>query len=212
MIGVAGIVYTAYFVKEKIEETAKDSGIDLGALAEQGQFYEPCSLLSTQEAAEILSVVVERSEAAGDTCNYFIRPPSDEEKSDAVAKAMESFQQQSGESSPATPADPARPQGLEDLTKAWVGSNVDANTPYFTIQVHQDGNAMMAGMKIALLAGGGTDATEQLQGLGDQAVLGPLDSLLIFVKDGTGIQIDLRQVAEGRDRGIQLARRILARM
>jgi hypothetical protein len=93
-----------------------------------------------------------------------------------------------------------------------VGSNVDPNTPYFTIQVHRDGNAMMAGMKIALLAGGGTDASEQLRDLGDQAVLGPLDSLLVFVKDGTGIQIDLRQIAQGRDRGIQMARRILARM
>jgi zinc-ribbon domain len=221
ILAVAGIVYTGYRVKHAIEQKAAENGIDLGALTsgQQGRGYEPCSLLTTAEAAEILGVPVERSESSGTTCSYFIRPPSAEEKSNAVADALEAVQQKAdspaandaaGGSQPSPEA--VRQAGIEQLTKAFTSSAVDANTPYFTVEVNPAGNILMAATKVAFASSGVPGASESLAGVGDQAVLGPLDSLLVFTKNGTGVQIDLRLVGNGRDRGIAMAQRMLARM
>jgi hypothetical protein len=216
ILGIAGLVYTGYLVKEKIEQTAEESGINLADFTsgEKGQAYEPCSLLTQQEASQVLGVTVVRLEPQGATCNYYVVPPSGEAKSDAVAKALESLQQ-SGASASASAGmggQKTDQQKVEDLAKAFVGSAVDPNTPYITVEVHQDGKAMIAGMKLAMGALGGAETVESLQGVADEALLGPMASILMFVKNGTGIQIDLRQVGQGRERGIQLARHILARM
>jgi zinc-ribbon domain len=221
ILAVAGIVYTGYRVKQTIEQKAAENGIDLGALAsgKQGRAYEPCSLLTTAEASEILGVTVERSESAGMTCSYFIRPPTEEEKSNAVANAFQAVQQKAdspaanaaaGESQPSPEL--ARRSGIEQLAKAFTSSAVDANTPYFTVEVNPDGNSLMAATKLALGAMQVPGSSEKIEGIGDQAVMGPLDSMMVFIKDGTGIQIDLRLIGNGREHGIAMAQHILARM
>ncbi len=225
ILTVAGIVYTGYRVKQAITQKAADNGIDLGALTsgQHGQAYEPCSLLTTAEASEVLGVTVVRSEASGESCSYFIQPPTQEEKSNAVASAFESVRQNNAASagdsmggSPSAPAEggteAARKAGIEQLAKAFTSAAVDANTPYFTVEVNPDGNQLMAATKIALAATGVPGSSEKIDGIGDQAVMGPLDSMMVFVKNGTGVQIDLRLVANGRDRGIAMARHMLARM
>jgi hypothetical protein len=42
--------------------------------------------------------------------------------------------------------------------------------------------------------------------------MGPVDSMLAFVKGQRGVQIDLRQVPHGRDKGIAIARTIADRL
>jgi hypothetical protein len=198
LAGVAALVYTGYRVKKKVEQAAQERGIDLGALArgERGRSYEPCSLLTTEEATEILSRAVERATADGLTCHYFIRPPTEAEKAEAVAKAKK----------------PAEQGNVEDLTKALMAGAVDSNTPYFAVEVNPDGKTMMAALKLVVGTSGVSGVSEKLEGIGDEAMLGPMNSVLMFVKNGTGIQIDLRQVPQGRERGIEMARRIVARM
>jgi hypothetical protein len=198
LAGVAALVYTGYRVKKKVEQAAQERGIDLKELTsgERGRTYEPCSLLTTEEAGQILGRAVERATAEGSTCNYFIRPPTEAERAEAVAKAKK----------------PAEQGNVEDLTKALLAGAVDPNTPYFTVEVNPDGKAMLAAVKLALGAIGGSGVGEKLEGIGDEAMLGPMNSILVFVKNGTGIQLDLRQVPQGRERGMELARRIVARM
>ena len=42
--------------------------------------------------------------------------------------------------------------------------------------------------------------------------MGPVDVFLAFVKGRTGVQIDLSQVPQGRDKGVAMARRIASRL
>jgi hypothetical protein len=85
--------------------------------------------------------------------------------------------------------------------------------PYFSIQVNQNGRAQIAGMRIALGAvSPGMRTVEPLTGIGDDAVMGPMDSMLVFTKNGLGVQIDLRQMPQGRDHAIAMAQRILPRL
>jgi hypothetical protein len=58
----------------------------------------------------------------------------------------------------------------------------------------------------------GVQTTENLPGIGDEAFMGPLDTMLIFVKGETGVQIDLSQVPKGRDKGVAIARTIAPRI
>ena len=51
-----------------------------------------------------------------------------------------------------------------------------------------------------------------LPGIGDEAFLGPMDTMLAFVKGETGVQIDLSQVPKGRDKGVAIARTIVPRI
>jgi len=58
----------------------------------------------------------------------------------------------------------------------------------------------------------GISTTEDLAGIGDRALMGPVDVFLAFVKGRTGVQIDLSQVPQGRDKGVAMARRIASRL
>ncbi len=70
-------------------------------------------------------------------------------------------------------------------------------------------------MKIAIGAVGGNLASgslDELRGIGDQALLGPLDSMLVVEKNGAGVTIDLRQLPKAKQLAIAMARRIVPRM
>ena len=42
--------------------------------------------------------------------------------------------------------------------------------------------------------------------------MGPVDSMLAFVKGPTAVQLDLRLVPHGRDKGVAMARKIAGRL
>ena len=58
----------------------------------------------------------------------------------------------------------------------------------------------------------GVKTTEDLVGIGDEAIMGPVDSMLAFVKGPTAVQLDLRLVPHGRDKGVAMARKIAGRL
>jgi hypothetical protein len=59
---------------------------------------------------------------------------------------------------------------------------------------------------------GGVKTTEDLAGIGDEALMGPVDSFLAFVKGQSEVQIDLSQIPKGRDEGVAIARTIAPRI
>ncbi len=59
---------------------------------------------------------------------------------------------------------------------------------------------------------GSDSGFEKLTGIGDEAWLGPMASILVFSKGDVGIELDLRMVPGGRNRGIRLARLIAGRL
>ncbi|MGD0579633.1 MAG: hypothetical protein ABSC08_11965 [Bryobacteraceae bacterium] len=226
VLGAAGVISVAYFayrVKSKITQEANRRGVDLSAFsssaAYQGRLPDPCSLLTKEEASQIAGVAIERTEEHGHTCDYYAPPVSPAEQQERVKKAMEELQARSKQhaadaaAQAGDAATAARESGVEELTKNLVAGANTGSGPYFSIEVNQNGRAQIAGMKIALGAvSPGVKTVESLPGIGDDAVMGPMDSMLVFTKNGLGVQIDLRQMPKGRDRAIAMAQRILPRL
>jgi len=69
--------------------------------------------------------------------------------------------------------------------------------------------AAIAALKLAL---GAMKAVEPISGIGDEAIVGPMDSILVFTKDGLGVQIDFHQIGGGRDRAIAIAQQMAGRL
>ena len=210
--GVISVAYMAYRVKNRITQEAYRRGVDLSAFsnsaAYQGRLPDPCSLLTKEEASEIAGLTIERTGEHGHTCDYYAQPLSPAQQQERMRKALEEIQARSKQhaADAATQAGDAaaaaRASGFENLTKNLVAGANPGSGPYFSIQVDRNGRAQIAGMK----------TVEPLTGIGDDAVMGPMDSMLVFTKNGLGVQIDLRQMPQGRDHAIAMAQRILPRL
>ena len=214
----AVVGYLGYKAVKTVQQGAQDRGIDIGALAgqsEKGRSYDPCSLLTAQEAGEILSRTVTKAERSGDGCDYYIKPPTEEERRAEIARNSDTVSNTKQDDPKEMERDPnaaMRKQGMEELVKSITGGVNDGTTPYLRIEVNPEGKMLINATKIAIGLGGGANMLEPLKGIADEAVMGPMDSTMVFVKDGTGVQIDLRQVGRGRERGIEMAKRIVTRM
>jgi hypothetical protein len=206
-IGAIGIGYVAHRVKNKVESAAKHYGIDPSRPAgPSARRVQVCSLVTREEASRILGGEVERMEPEGDSsCQYFGKAPTPEERERQLVDAQRALKDgRSGEG----------PQAVENLVKA-LGSGMAAGGPFFSITVDwEDGRAMLGAMKFVTDTAGGnaTKMSERLSGIGDEAILGPMASTLIFVKGATGVQIDLRMVPNGRERGIEIAKIVADRL
>lgn len=201
--GIAGVAYVAYKAKNAVQQAAKREGIDLGELMAEGKKGSlrgtPCSFLSASEAGEVLGVNITRAEDEGGKCNYYAqRSPESQSKSveDAYGKMKGA---KGGEGA----------KEFERLTKEIVAGAVDPNAPYLTVEYNQDGKTAMTGYKIAMRAMGQND---RLEGVGEEAFVGPMASVLMFLKNGVAVQLDLRQIAGGREKGAELAKRIASRL
>lgn len=85
--------------------------------------------------------------------------------------------------------------------------------PYFELKVYfEDGKTAVMATRMASKLLGGDAGFEKLAGIGDEAWLGPLASTLVFLKGNVGVELDLRMVPDGRDKGIQLAKLIAQRL
>jgi hypothetical protein len=217
-LAFAVVGYVGYKAVKTVQKSAEEHGVDLTALsgqAEKGRRFDPCSLLTSQEAAEILNRTVARTERQGDSCDYYIKPQTEEERRAEVERNMETVSTTKQADSKEVDRDPnaaMRNQGMEELMKSITGGVNDGSTPYLRVEVHEDGKLLINANKVAIGLGGGANMIEALKGVADEAILGPVDSMLVMVKRGTGVMIDLRQVPKGRERGIEMAKKIAARM
>ena len=100
------------------------------------------------------------------------------------------------------------------LVKGIGGMAAPAGAPYLTVTVSwEDARQAMSVLKATIAVNSaGVQTTESLVGIGDEALMGPVDSMLAFVKGQTGVRIDLSQVPKGRDKGVAIARRIAGRL
>ncbi|MCC6341529.1 MAG: zinc ribbon domain-containing protein [Bryobacterales bacterium] len=219
MISVAGVIYAGYRVKNKVEQSAKDHGINLHDLTSPSnaaaRHLDPCSLLTKEEAAQILNTPIIRAESSGEACNYYAKPLSVEEREANLRKAFEEVGKKAPIADSAPSSEKVRESGIGDLARQIVGSANDGSAPLFTITYSQDGKQQIAAMKIAIGAVSGNLASaslDELRGIGDQALLGPLDSMLVVEKNGAGVTIDLRQLPKAKQLAITMARRIVPRM
>lgn len=85
--------------------------------------------------------------------------------------------------------------------------------PQLVITIHwDDGPTAVAATRMTSKLFGGDAGFEKLQGIGDEAWLGPLASMLVFSKGKIGVEIDLRLIPDGKEKGIRLAKLIASRL
>ena len=100
-----------------------------------------------------------------------------------------------------------------DVAAAKSGAAPAGDPPQLTITVHwDDGPTAVTATRMASKLFGGDAGFEKLSGIGDEAWLGPLASMLVFSKGKMGIEIDLRMIQDGREKGIRLAKLIASRL
>jgi hypothetical protein len=193
--------------------------LTIGGAGARAAGRDACALLSGTDATAILGVTIERVETkAGtdaSTCNYYAKPVPRQARQQDVAKRF--FDIAKGGKEPDPGADPsavARQTGLGDLVKSVGAAAADPAAPYVSITVAwRGGRAQLATFKGVVAANSpGLKTTEALRGIGDDAVLGPLDSVLMFVKGDVSVSIGLGTVPEARAKGIAMARAIAGRL
>lgn len=230
VIATAGLIYVGYRVKNRIEkeaaslrhDTSRSSPVTMAAAPAPARHVDPCSLLTRDEASQILGVAVERTQAkesgGQSTCQYFAKARSQQEKMTSVASAFGAIAKGGATPEPDVKANEAykigQQTGLNDLMKGIGGLAAQEGAPYLTVMVSwENGRQAMSMLKGVIGANSaGVKTTEDLTGIGDEAVMGPVDSFLAFVKGQTEVQIDLSQIPKGRDKGVAMARTIAPRI
>lgn len=84
---------------------------------------------------------------------------------------------------------------------------------YFEMKVHfTGGQTAILATRMASRMLGGDAGFEKLPDIGDEAWLGPMASMLVFVKGDVGVELDLRMVPDGRAKGVRLATLVAGRL
>ncbi len=208
----AGLLYAGYKIKSKVEQTAKQHGVDIGQLANPGKparRVDPCTLLTPREAAEIIGVAIQRTQreesGASSTCHYWGVPQTPDESKNKISSSLQAMDA-------APPGDNrAGLEALENVAKSVLGGVTGQS--YFAVQVDwEGGKAGIAALKLITAAEGPDMAAKHVEGIGDTAAFGPLNSMFMFSKGATAVNIDLRLLPDGREKALRMAKLIESRL
>ena len=213
----------------KVKQTVALKGINLDTEVDRGpaRKLDACELLTKEDLAQILNLPIERSEGTGrsthSTCRYY-SSAAQQRGADEAAAAFRKLQD-AGKSGDSSVRQEDALKNLENMVRGVAGAAAGtANDSVLTIEVEsENAKAAMAGFRIGAglgVAVVGADAKpearkafrEEVKGIGDEAVFGPLASLLMFRKGDVSVQIDARTLPSGRDTEIAIAERVAAKL
>ena len=226
--GVAGAAGFYYFVFKPVhhryEQAKRAIERQTGVVAESNAENQTlpagslnaCSLLSKDEASEILNTPIERTVSTGhdseSSCEYFATAEASASSSQRIREDLDKLKQQKQ-----TGNEP--PDAAKDLTKemagVFAGATGQASGPYFGFTLTRGADAATAfnSFKAAnSIFGSIPGAKTTVSGLGDEAFLGPMDSMLMVRKGNAAVLLALQRVPKGREKGIAIAHKILDRM
>lgn len=222
-----------WFALHKVKQAAVRNGIDLGAFSETrrgpARQLDACELLTKEDLSQILNLNVERAESDGrsshSTCRYF-SSGAQQRSLDEAAAAKKKLEE---DAKTGTKADQAAAiNDLGNMVRGIAGAAGpamgDTNGLVLTVGIDsQNARAAMAGFKLgvgltgaAVMQGADPQAKAMMRddvtGVGDEAVFGPLLSLFMFRKGDVSVQLDARMMPGGRDAQIAIAKRILSKL
>lgn len=220
VIAGAGLYYAAMKVKDKVEQVASESGVNLKELASSGEQTaqseggDGCWLLPREEAERISGFKIIRAEQnpEGDssklTCQYFADPAEVQKASQAQTDAaMQALKSSKGTNQAADL------QEMEKFTKGLLSGAAGGGAgdrPLFEISVRRGGGKTdWAGVSMAGSAMGGM---QKIQGVGDQALMAPLAVSLFVLKGDSFIEITIGGLPGGRQKGIEIAKAVCGRL
>jgi hypothetical protein len=224
----------AWFAVHKVKQAAARNGIDLNSFSEtnrgSARQFDACELLTKQDLSEILKLKVERAEGDGrsahSTCRYYSSEAQQRGLDEAAAAKKKLEEETKSGSSKADQTAVINDFGnmVRGITSAGAPAAGQTNGLLLTVGIDsENAKAAMAGFKLGIgLAGaavmkdagqaGNAMMREEVKGVGDEAVSGPLLSLFTFRKDDVSVQLDARLLPGGRDAQIAIAKRIISKL
>jgi hypothetical protein len=222
-----------WFALHKVKQAAVRNGIDLSAFSETrrgpARQLDACELLTKEDLSQILNLTVERAESDGrsshSSCRYF-SSAAQQRSLDEAAAAKKKLEE---DAKTGTKADQsAAINDLGNMVRGIAGAAGpamgDTNGLVLTVGIDsQNARAAMAGFKLgvgltgaAVMNGADPQAKAMMRddvtGVGDEAVFGPLFSLFMFRKGDVSVQLDARMMPGGRDAQIAIAKRIISKL
>lgn len=214
-LGTAGAIGLVLYVKsrihDKLAEVKDRTGVDVsGAFSSnaKGVTKNGCLLLSKDEAGSILGVTVVRAVGnqagtSNEYCNYYADDKDLEKSRTAAAEDRRPM---------GSTNDPAQQMAqVEDMAKRMVASANDGSAPVLQITVNR-GDAKAAALAFTTANALMGTKIVNVPGPWDQAVFGPMNSLLSMRKGDNGVMIDLRQIPKAHDKGLAMAKVIAGRI
>jgi hypothetical protein len=179
---------------------------------------QACSLLSAEEAGQILNITITRITAINDGgragCAYFTTAAAFarlQQRAEQEARRETAEANQQPSSNPQTlPELLQHTKELEGVVKSLALSEAAQNGRVFSFNVDPSSgsanwNATRTAMKLV-------PGFEDISGVGDRAMVGSFGHALYVLKGSTIVQLDLTFVPDSRTTGVQLARRIAAHL
>jgi len=236
ILGLMGVLAIGgvWFGLHKVKQAAANNGIDLNSFSETrlgpARRFDACELLTKEDLSQILSLNVERAEGDGrsthSTCRYFSSGAQQRALEEAAA-AKKKLEEET-KAGPSKADQSAVINDLGNVVRGIAGAAGPAvgetNGLLLTIEVDsENAKAAMAGFKLGVgLTGAvvmkGADPEgkammrEEVKGVGDEAISGPLLSLFMFRKGDVSVQLDARLLPGGRDAQIAIAKRIISKL
>lgn len=236
ILGLMGVLAIggAWFALHKVKQAAANHGIDLNSFSETrrgpARQFDACELLTKEDLSQILNLNVERVESTGrsanSTCRYY-SSAAQQRGSDEAAAAMKKLQEETKAGDSKTDQS-AVIKDFGNMVRGIAGAAGPAvgetNGLVLTVGIDsENAKAAMAGFKLGMgLTGAivmqGADPQgkammrEEVTGVGDEAMSGPLLSLFMFRKGDVSVQLDARLLLGGRDAQIAIAKRIISKL
>ena len=236
ILGLMGVLAIGgvWFAWHKVKQAAANNGIDLNSFSEThrgpARQFDACELLTKEDLSQILNLNVERAEGDGlsthSTCRYFSSGAQQRSLEEAVEAKKKLEEETKAGNSKADQSVVINDVGnmVRGITGAGGPAVGETNGLLLTIGVDsENAKAAMAGFKLGMgLTGAivmkGADPEgkammrEEVKGLGDEAISGPLLSLFMFRKGDVSVQLDARLLPGGRDAQIAIAKRIISKL
>lgn len=227
VLGAIGGYLVYRRAKEVVSDAASRAGISLPDSAGNsatGRALDPCSLLSRNEAEQITQVRYQGASSSGtsasSTCVFTPVPLTPEEQKAQVERAVEQLKQKANSPDPAAGAAAekgdanalARESGIADFTRVLTGA-LGGSGGRLSIAWHGgDGATQINAVRVALRAvAGQMNVSEEIKDIGDEALIGPMDAMLVVRKGQNAAVIEYGGPG-GKQVLLELARRVASRM
>jgi hypothetical protein len=236
ILGLTGVLAIGgvWFAVHRVKEAAANNGIDLNSFSETrrgpARRFAACELLTKEDLSQILNLNVERAEGDGrsthSSCRYFSSGAQQRALDEAAAAKKKLEEETKAGNSKADQSVVINDFGnmVRGITGAAGPSVGETNGLLLTIGVDsENAKAAMAGFKLGMgltgaivMKGADPDGKammrEEIKGVGDEAISGPLLSLFMFRKGDVSVQVDARLLPGGRDAQIAIAKRIISKL
>jgi hypothetical protein len=236
ILGLMGVLAIGgvWFALHKVKQAAANNGIDLNGFSERrhgpARQFDACELLTGGDLAQILNLNIERVESTGrsthSSCRYY-SSAAQQRASDEAAAAMKKLQEET-KGAPSKAGQQAVMNDFGNMVRGIAGAAGPAvgetNGLLLTVGIDsENAKAAMAGFKLGVgLTGAlvmkGADPEgkammrEEVKGVGDEAISGPLLSLFMFRQGDVSVQLDARLLPGSRDVQIAIAKRIISKL